>query len=284
VPNQGVYWKNELDRAAVAVTEEVPFKVSIVEPKVPLVQNGSMNLKIVAERKPGFKAPITILPLFNPPGVGSASSAVIPEGQTETLLPINANGAAQVRKWKTAVLATSDAGKGPIWVSSQLATLDVAAPYVTFAMERAAGEQGKATDLFCKITHTTPIPGAAKVKLLGLPPKVTAPDVDITKDTKEVAFKVAIDATSPPGQHNNIFCQVYVVQDGEPVLHNVGGTQLRIDVPLPPKAAEAPKPMAAPAPMPVAQQPQKPPEKRLTRLEKLRLEQEEREKVAKKKD
>ena len=51
----------------------------IVEPKVPLVQNGSMNLKIVAERKPGFTAPITILPLFNPPGVGSASSVVIPD-------------------------------------------------------------------------------------------------------------------------------------------------------------------------------------------------------------
>ena len=71
-PGQSVYWKHDVDRAAVAVTEEVPFKISIVEPKVPLVQNGSMNLKIVAERKPGFKGPITIYPLFNPPGVGSA--------------------------------------------------------------------------------------------------------------------------------------------------------------------------------------------------------------------
>ena len=46
--------------------------------------------KIVAERKAGFKAAITIYPLFNPPGVGSAASAVIAEGQTETLLPMNA--------------------------------------------------------------------------------------------------------------------------------------------------------------------------------------------------
>jgi hypothetical protein len=280
VPNQGVYWKHDVQRAAVAVGEEAPFKVSIVEPKVPLVQNGSMNLRILVERKPGFKAPITILPLFNPPGVGSAASAVIPEGQNETLLPINANGGAQCRKWKTAVLATSDAGKGPIWVSSQLATLEIAPPYVAFAMERAAGEQGKTTDLFCKITQTTAFPGSATVKLLGLPAKVAAPDVQITKDTKEVAFKVTLDKTSPAGQHNNIFCQVYIQQNGETVLHTVGGTQLRIDVPLPAKVAEAPK--AAPSPMPVVQQqPQKPPEKRLTRLEKLRLEQEEREKAAK---
>ena len=42
------------------------------------------------------------------------------------------------------------------------------------------------------------------------------------------------------------------------------------------------KGVASQAPMPVAQQaPQKPPEKRLTRLEKLRLEQEERENAAK---
>ncbi len=68
---------------------------------------------------------------------------------------------------------------------------------------------------------------------------------------------------------------------GEPVLHNVGGTELRIDVPLPPKpmTAAAPPP---PKPMPmavVAKAPEKPPEKRLTRLEKLRLEQAEREKA-----
>src|SRR5262249_53869918 len=78
-PGQSLYVKHEVGKQAVAVADEVPFSISIVEPKAPLVQNGSMNLKIVATRKPGFTVPITILPLYNPPGVGSASSAVIPE-------------------------------------------------------------------------------------------------------------------------------------------------------------------------------------------------------------
>jgi hypothetical protein len=275
VPNQGIYWKHDVDRAAVAVGEEVPFKISIVEPKAPMVQNGSMNLKIIAERKNGFKAPITIYPLFNPPGVGSAAAAVIAEGQTETVLPMNAAPNAQVRKWKTAVIATSDFGKGPVWVSSQLATIEIAPPFVTFAMERAAGEQGKTTDLFCKLAQNTPFAGNARVVLVGLPPKVTAPEATITKDTKEVAFKLTLDPTSPAGQHNNVFCQVFVTHNGETVLHNVGGTQLRIDVPIPPKPNEAPKPMAT-APPP---KPNDPPMKRLTRLEQLRKEQEEREKA-----
>src|SRR5262249_16807477 len=108
-PGQSVYWTNTVDRAAVPVTDEVPFSIRIIEPKEPPVQKGSMQLKIVAERKKGFTAPITILALFNPPGVGSASAVTIPANQTEVLMPMNAAGNAQVRKWKTAVLGVSDA-------------------------------------------------------------------------------------------------------------------------------------------------------------------------------
>lgn len=279
VGNVGIFWKHATDRAAVAVTQEVPFKISIVESKAPLVQNGSMSLKVVAERKNGFKAPITLQMLFNPPGVGSASSVTIPEGQNEAVYPINANSGAMVRKWKIAILGQATVGNGPVYVSSQLATLEVAPPFVQFALERAAVEQGKETDLFCKIQHSTPFEGPAKVRLIGLPHMVTAPEADITKDTKELAFKIKTDKASPAGQHKNLFCQVVVTHNGEPVLHNVGSGELRIDVPPPPKPNQPP-----PGPMPVAQkppEPQKPPEKRLTRLEKLRLEQQEKEKAAK---
>jgi hypothetical protein len=279
-PGQSVYWTHTVDKAAVAVIDEVPFKINIVEPKVPLVHNGSMNLKIVAERKKGYNEAITIIPIFNPPGVGSASSVTIPAGQNEVLFPLNANGGAPARKWKYVVLGVANVGNGPIWVASQLATLEIAPPYVAFTMERAAAEQGKTTEMFCKVQQNTPFAGPAKVQLLGLPPKVGAPEASITKDTKEFAFKLTIDKASPPGQHKNLFCQVVIMQNGEPVVHNVGNSELRIDVPIPPKAAEA----AKPAPKVVAAKPvdqAKPPEKRLTRLEKLRLEQEEREKATK---
>jgi hypothetical protein len=277
-PGQSVYWSPTVHKAAVAVIDEVPFKLHIVEPKVPLVQNGSMNLKVVAERKAGYKEAISLQMLFNPPGVGSGG-ATIAAGQNEAYIPLNANGDAPVRKWKIAVIGAANVGNGPIWVSTQLATLSIAQPYMTFAMERAAAEQGKTTDLFCKVQQATPFPGKAKVQLIGLPPRVTAPQVEITKDTKEFAFKLNVDKASPVGQHKNLFCQVVVTQNGEPIVHSLGGSELRIDVPIPPKVAAAPPPMpqalakkAEPPPMPM--------QKRLTRLEKLRLEQEEREKAA----
>jgi hypothetical protein len=278
-PGQSLYTFRNENSTVLAVTEAVPFKVSIVEPKVPLVHGGSMNLKIVAERAAGFKAPITVVPLYNPPGVGSASAVTIPEGQNEVLFPLNANGGAPVRKWKYVVLATAPVKDGPVWVSSQLATIEIAPPYLQLAIERGAVEQGKDTQMFVKVTPAKPFAGDAVIRLIGLPPKVTTQELKLTKDTKEVAFPLKVDATAPAGIHKNIFCQVVLTENGEPVVHNLGGSELRIDVPLPPKK-DAPAPAAAAAPPPKAD-PMAPPMKRLSRLEQLRLEQEEREKAAK---
>jgi hypothetical protein len=280
-PGQSIYWRHDVNRVAVAVAEEAPFAIQIIEPKAPLVQNGSMNLKVVAQRKPGFTAPITVQMLFNPPGVGSASSVTIPGDKSEVLYPVNAAPNAQVRKWKIAVNGVATVGNGPVWVSSPLATLEIAPPFVTFALERAACEQGKATDIFCKVQQSTPFDGRARVRLIGLPARVTANELDITKETKEFSFKVNVDRASPPGQHGNLFCQLVILHNGEPVIHNLGGTVLRIDVPLPPKvAAPAPQPKPTPVAAKPAPAPMPPVQKRLSRLEQLRLDQEEREKAA----
>ena len=47
-PGQSLYTYRNEPATMLAVTEAAPFKVSIIEPKVPLVHGGSMNLKIVA--------------------------------------------------------------------------------------------------------------------------------------------------------------------------------------------------------------------------------------------
>ncbi|HVK18800.1 MAG TPA: PPC domain-containing protein [Fimbriiglobus sp.] len=270
--NNTPFHKLMTERVAVAVTEAAPFSIEVVEPKAPVPQNGSMNLKVIAKRQPGFKAPITVYPLFTPPGTGIQGSAVIPENGTEVLLPMNAAPNAAARKWKTAVTAQSDAGKGPVWVSSQLFTVEVSPPVVTFAMERAAVEQGQGTPVQCKVTVATPFAGEAAVKLIGLPAKAATPDAKLTKDTKELAFPVTTDKTTPAGKHG-VFCQITVPLNGETVTQNAGGAELRVDVPLPPKAnaPAQPQPQAKPA---------APAAKPLSRLEQLRQEQEARDKAA----
>lgn len=278
-PGQSIYWRRDVNRLAVAVVEELPFKIEIVEPKVPLVQNGSMKLKIRVERSKDFKGAVNVQFPFRPPGVSASGSITIPADKDEGLYTLNANKNAQAKKWKVYALGSADVN-GSAWVSSQLATLEVGAPYVELALNRAAVEQGKKTEIVAKVNHQREFAGTAKVKLLGLPNKVVAPELTLTKDTKELVFEINTDNSSPAGRHRNVFCQVIVPENGEEVVHRrVGGTELRIDKPLPKPTKTKPEEKKKAV---AKKEPEKKPEKRLTRLEMLRLEAERRAKEAKK--
>ncbi|MEZ6073357.1 MAG: PPC domain-containing protein [Pirellulales bacterium] len=260
-------WDHVTHRAAIAVSDAAPFSIEIVQPKVPLVRNGSMDLKVVVTRSEGFTAPIALRMIFAPPGVGASGSISIPEGASEAVIPLNANGNAEVRSWKIAVTGEATVGNGPVLVSSQLADLAVADQYFTLAYQDAAVEQGGETDVVVTVANNTPYDQPAEVELLGLPNEVTTEKLTLPADATELVFHVKTTANSPVGQHKTLLCRAVVTQDGEPVTHMLGSGQLQIDKPLPPKADAPPQPVAE---APPADQPA--PEKRLTRLEKLRLE------------
>jgi len=275
--NNGIImWSRSVDRLAVTVAEEAPFAIEVVQPKVPLVRSGQMGLKVRAIRKPDFKAAIAVSLPWNPPGVGSGGGVAIPEGQDEAVIPINADGNAELRTWKIVVNGTSTGPTGPIMVSSQLADLTIAAPYVGLGFQAASVEQGKETDMAVSVTKNVDFPGEASVTLVGLPNKATTDAKSITKDSTDLTFHIKTDPASPVGKHANLFCQVVVTQDGEPIVHNIGTGTLQIDAPLPPKAdAPAPAPAQAAAPA-SAEAPAKP----LSRLEKLRLEAKQKQQAA----
>lgn len=277
-PGQTVYHSQIVDRIATVVAEPAPFSIEVIEPKAPIPQNASMLLRVVAKRAEGFKGVITLRPLWVPPGVGIAATATIAEGQTETTISMNAAGNAAPRKWKTAIQAMANPGKGNVWVSSQLFTVEVAPALLTLKMQRSATDQGKPTEMLCKIEYNSDFDGKATVKLIGLPVKATAPDLEIAKGTNELVIPVTTDKTTPAGKHR-VFCQVIARINGEVLTQNTGGSELRVDVPLPPKpvAKTPPPPVKAATPAP----PKKEEPKRLTRLEQLRLDQEAREKAEK---
>jgi hypothetical protein len=259
-------WSRTVDRLAVAVTDECPYTIEIVEPKVPLVRGGSMGLKVRAIRKPGFKAAIAVYLPWNPPGVGSAGGVAIPDGQNEAVIPMNADGGAELRTWKIVVNGASGVASGPIMVSSQLANLTIAQPFVNLTYQSASVDQGKEVDMAVKVAKLADFPGEAQVTLYGLPNKVTTDVRKITKDTTDLVFHIKTDKVSPAGNHASLFSQVVITQNGEPIVHNIGTGTLRIDVPLPPKANTP-----APAAVAAAPKPAAPAAKPLSRLEKLRL-------------
>ena len=262
-------WNYYGQRLAMAVTEPAPFHIEIVPPKVPLVQNGTMDLKVVATRDGAFKAPITLRMLYNPPGVSSSETVTIPEGQNQATIPLTADGGAATRIWKIAVIAESTLGDGPLEVSSQLADLEVAEPRLRFQFQPAAVEQGQKTNFVVKVEKSGKLESPATIELLGLPSEVTTEPLEINDAASEVVFPITTTAKSPAGLHKTLVCRAVVKSHGEPITHIVGGGELRIQAPLPPKFNVAVQPMAKPAtqakPQPVAARP-------VSRLEQLRLE------------
>ena len=236
-PNNTTYYGTSVDKLCVAVTREAPFKLAIVDPKVPLVQAGSMRLEIAAEREPGFDEPIEVHMVWNPPGVSSQPEATIPKGATNVFYQLNAGGGAEIRSWKIAVLGHATVAGGQLYVSSQLADLEVAAPFLTGKIETLWVNPGKPGKLTVNLQPAKPFEGKATIRLCGLPEKVTAAEKTITKDDQEVVFDLTVDPKCPAGSYRNLFCAVDVPQNGRMIPHTIAaGGILRV---VPPKKAEA---------------------------------------------
>ena len=224
----------------VVVIDELPFKIEVVQPKVPIVRNGSMQVKVVVTKKEGWDQQITLQFPFRPPGIGATGTVRIPKGKTEALYPINANKNAALGSWPFYVLAYANIG-GNAFASSQMATLEITEPFLSIALQRSTVELGNETEIVADVTLLKDLKQPATVQLIGLPHKVTSTPMTITKDTKELVFKVKTETDSPAGKHKNIYCQVVVTENEELITHaRVGSTELRVDKPLP-------KPVAKPA-------------------------------------
>lgn len=267
VNNAGNFHSYDDVRVAIAVIEEAPFNLELEVPPVPLVKNGTMQLKIVATRHPDFKEAIRITLPWRPPGVGAPSSVTIPKEKNEITMGINANGGATVAKWRIFVTGEATAPTGPVLVSSKLEPIEIADPYVGGKIELAATELGQNTDLVCTVDIHKEFEGEAKILVNGLPHGVTTKELTITKASKEITFPLEVSKDAKKGKTSNLFCTVVITQDGHPIQGTaMGGGVLRIDPP--PPAPKKPVVAKKEPPKPVEK---KPTEKRLSRLEQLRL-------------
>ena len=240
IQNDTMYSRSEVNRMAVAVTEELPFKVSITQPQVPIVQGGEMALHIAAERAEGFDEPITVKMMLNPSGVSSQPEMVIPKGATSVIYKLNATARAEVRTARIAVIANATVKSGTAFASSQLATLDVAAPFLLGKIDFTKVERGATAKMICTLDQKVPFEGTAVAQLTGLPDNVTAQPVEITKDSKQAVFEIVTTDKSPLGMRKTIACAVTITQSGEPIAHVLApGSMLRIDPPRAKPAAVA---------------------------------------------
>ncbi|YCM44825.1 PPC domain-containing protein [Verrucomicrobiaceae bacterium 227] len=266
VNNQGDYQVTNTNQLSIAVIEEAPFHLDLFAPPVPIVRNGTMNLKVTARRAEGFTKKIKVTLPWKPAGIGAPNEVEIPEGKNEVILTINANGDAPVGDWQLLVNGESASDTGVVRVSSGFVDLKVSEPFLNITLQMAATNPGVDTSVIARIEQLQDFPGDARVILQALPHGVTSEERTINMKSAELTFPLKVTDEARKGKHANLFCQVIISKDGHPIPHNVGhGGTLRIDPPPPApkkeeKAKEAPKVVAAPAT-----------KKPLSRLEQLRL-------------
>ncbi len=268
-----VYYTEVEDRLPVVTVEEAPYSLEIVKPAVSLVAGGVLDLKVVAKRKDGFKAPIRVFMIWKPPGVSILGEQTIAEGQNECVFVLDASSGVSAATWKMTVMGEAEMGNGRIYNASPYCELTTAPAFVSApTIQLTAVEQGKEAVMVAKIEHLQPFVGEAEAQVYGVPDTIPIESAKINKDTKEVSFKVKTDAKSPVGKQGNLFVKIDVPVPGGVAVHRIAtGSILRIDPPrkAPPPAPAQPQVVAQNKPK---EGPKTPAPKVLSRLEQLRQE------------
>jgi hypothetical protein len=261
-------WGRSESKLAVALVDPAPFDIEVVQPQVPLVRNGSLNLVVNAKRNAGYDKPISLRLLSNPAGIGF-SAVTIPGDQSSINLPLTANNGAAIRTWPLVVMATADSGFGPVKISSEFVQVEVSDSLFEFKFAKTMAEQGKPIDVIIGTKLKKPVEGTIELEILGVPPgtQATTPKMNFAPDATKVAFQLQIPAETRAGNYKTIVCRATVTSDKGVITQTNGNGEIQIDVPLAPPTTTASVAAAAPAPISA----QDPAAKPLTRLEQLKL-------------
>jgi hypothetical protein len=171
-------------------------------------------------------------------------------------------------------MGEADAGNGRVYNAAPFCEIHTDTAYLTApAISLTAVEQGKETVMVAKLEIAKPFQGEAVARVVGVPDTIQIEPAKITKETKEVSFKVITTDKSAVGKHGNLFVLVDVPVEGGTTAHRIAlGSTLRVD---PPRKVVSPPPtqvLAANKPAEAAKPAAPTPPKPLSRLEQLRQE------------
>tara|TARA_R110002049_G_scaffold2750_2_gene21575 strand:+ start:396662 stop:399112 length:2451 start_codon:yes stop_codon:yes gene_type:complete len=262
--NRRHMWSRTTDRSTMAVTDEAPFTIELIQPKTPIVQSGSKSLQVKIVRDEGFDGTVSLRTLYNPPGVSINNSRRMSKGQNEVDIPITANSKAGVGTWPLIMIASYSTGSGTRYIATNPIMLDVQPAYFAPKFTKAAGELGTESAVNVSLEIEREYDGQAEVELVGLPKGVTSPAAvqKIDADTKVVTFPLVIAKDARPGTHKTLVCQSRIKVGDELIIQTTGGGEIRVDKPVETKKTPA-KPASDKAKKPAAP-------KALSRLEQLR--------------
>ncbi len=222
-PRQTIYHATEVDRIPLVVTESAPFELDVTPPKVPLVQDGRLALKVQVRRRQDFDGEISLsLPVL-PPWVEVPEDGVrIPTGKDTAIFPITSTDQIQPRSWELVMVGKGSVDGQDVFVSSAPFDLNILRPYLSLEVNQAVTEQGQDTQVTCQLHWNKQIPGSAMARLQGLPKYVRAGEIALRGDETRITFPVTVGLETPASIHNTLFVELTVAEAGGQVTHFLG--------------------------------------------------------------
>ena len=267
VPGSGdsSYQSLTVDKLAVVVTEEAPYKVSIDPPTAALARDGALDLVAKVERAKGFVDAIEVALPFLPPGVEMEGPVILPPDQSRAVLRVCARPDAEPASWRLAAEArsapprrdrrdmtlalmaqldpamagTATGGRrrrasveGLPTVCAPLVPLDLTTAPFRGRLTPAAAEQGKTVTVACSIESDLLLASTMTATLEGLPPRARAEPVLVWPGTRHVEFQINVAPTTPVGEHDSLVCRLDSEVQGRAVVYRIGrGGLLKINPP-----------------------------------------------------
>lgn len=231
-PNRTEYYSTQLDSHAIAVTEAIPFKIDVVQPKAPLVHGGKQRLQVKLTRNEGYEELIRLYMLYRPPGIGAPGQIALNKTETEGVYEIDANGGVPTRDWPMAIVGFGNQSGGAVWASSQLFNVKVEEAFVTGTVDSAKTQQGQSVNVTVNLEHPRDWQGEGELTLLGLPAGATADSIKVKPGQEQATFKVNVAESTPARSYKTLMLELTIQVNGEPVIHRFGqGGRLRVDRP-----------------------------------------------------
>jgi hypothetical protein len=225
-----------LDKFAMAVTQPAPFDIELTQPRVPLSQNGELELKVRIKRRADFKDAVEIQTDWLPQSVSKESTVTIPAGKDEGAFKIHADSKAAAGSYKIAINASTVGGDpfsgiGRVRVSSTFVDLKISEPLMAIDLKRTAVEMGQTGELRGTVKPNNGFKGTATAVLKHLPKGVqmVEPGPTITPQDTTIVFKLKASPDALAGLYKDIQCEVTVVEDGQSLHQITGSGTLRID-------------------------------------------------------
>ncbi len=259
-------WGHTADKLSVAVTKELPFKIELEQPQVPLVRGGSSHYVVKATRNEGYKDVIYLRVLYNPSGCSASGSIRIDGDKTEARIPVTANTQAAIGNYPITVLARAKSRDASVWCATEFINLEVADSFFNFKFDKSVAETGGSGIVAVGVEVKRPPEGEVEFEVVGLPAgvKCETPKIKMTEGMKQVNFPFTVDPKARIGQFKTVYINARITRPGGTILQTAGRGEIQLTAPPPAATTVAAKP-AAPKAKPAA-----PTAKPLSRLEQLR--------------